>query len=92
MLVCVMKRLFTLKPGGLVTWDGFTVDETDADVEAGCLPFTVDTGLGVADTEPNRCGTSVLIGGTEAGEEEIVAAASSMEPKVTGDAATIQNP
>ncbi len=75
-----------------MTWcvDGFTAEETDAEDEAGCLPFTVEIGLGVAETEPNAFGTSVFMGGTEAGEEEIVAAASSMEPNVTAEATCVE--
>jgi hypothetical protein len=83
----VMNKLFTSKGAGVLVTGGaalgFTFAETDADDDADCLPLTADTVVGVALREPNVFGTSVFMGGTEAGEEEIVADASSMEPKVT---------
>jgi hypothetical protein len=51
--------------------------------EGEALPFTGE--FVAAGTDPNDFTPSDLIGGTEAGEEDIGAAASSMEPKVTAE-------
>lgn len=45
--------------------------------------MTAGTEVVVAVTEPKALGASGFIGGTEAGEEDIGAASSSIEPKVT---------
>ena len=57
--------------------------EVDADCEGDGLPFTAGNDVGCAVTEPNVLGASDLMGGTDAGEEERGAVASSIEPKVT---------
>ena len=63
--------------------DGFAVDDTDVEEEVDGLPLTVDIGVAVAVTDPKLLGASDFIGGTEAGEEDIGADVSSIEPKVT---------
>lgn len=65
--------------------DGFADADTevDADCEGVGLPFTAGIVVGCAVTVPNVLGASDLIGGTDAGEEERGAEASSIEPKVT---------
>jgi len=64
--------------------DGVDEDEdptetTEGLVDIGDFPFTGAT----AGTVPNDLTPSDFIGGTEAGDEDIGAAASSIEPKVT---------
>lgn len=76
-----MNKLLTSK-FGFVDDAGFADDETDADDEADGLPLTVGSEVGVATTDPKLFGASVFIGGTEAGDDDIVAVASSIEPKV----------
>ena len=63
--------------------DGFAVEDTDADDVVDGLPFTAETGVGAAVTLPKLLGACVFIGGTEAGEEEIGAESSSIDPNVT---------
>ena len=72
---------------GWVEVDGFAVDDTDVDEDVDGLPLTADMGVDAAVTEPNILGASDFIGGTEAGEEDIGADASSIEPKVTEEPA-----
>lgn len=57
--------------------------DVDADCEGDGLPFTAGSVVGCAVTEPNVLGASDLMGGTDAGEEDSGAEASSIEPKVT---------
>lgn len=91
-LLLVIKRLLTLKLGFVadgVDEAGFVDAETDADEDEDTdgLPFTA-TCAGVAATLPKIFGASVFIGGTVAGDEDIVADESSMEPKVTEEPKT----
>ena len=64
--------------------------DVDADDDGAGLPFTAGNGVDCAVTEPNVLGASDLIGGTEAGEEDNGAEASSIEPKVTAEPANKQ--
>ena len=70
---------------GCAEVDGFAVDDTDVDEDVDGLPLTADIGVDAAVTEPNILGASDFIGGTEAGEDDIGADASSIEPKVTDE-------
>lgn len=83
-----MNKLLTSKLGFVAEGAdgaGFVNAETDEEEEDTCgLPFT-GTSAGVAATLPNIFGASVFIGGTEAGEEDIGADVSFIEPKVTGE-------
>ena len=67
---------------------GFATGVEDAvfDNEAAAgLPLTGWAEVGVAGTVPNDFTPSVLMGGTEAGDEDIGAETSSIEPKVTAE-------
>lgn len=94
-LLLVINRLLTSKVGFVGAGDaaGFVDAETDAeeDEETGGLPFT-GTDAGAATTLPKALGASVFIGGTEAGEDDIVADESSMEPKVTEEPVEAHKP
>ena len=72
---------------GCAEVDGFAVDDTDVDEDVDGLPLTADIGVDAAVRVPNVLGASDFIGGTEAGEEDIGADASSIEPKVTEEPA-----
>lgn len=67
--------------------DAAGVDEAVFDIDAAeGLPLTgACAEVGVAGTVPNDFTPSVFIGGTEAGDEDIGAETSSIEPKVTAE-------
>jgi hypothetical protein len=81
------KSFFTSNFG--VEVEGLADADTDAnaDADGAGLPFTAASWEGCAVTDPNVLGASDLIGGTDAGEEDNGAEASSIEPKVTAEPA-----
>lgn len=77
------KSFLTSNLGCEAEEGGFAVEDTDVDEEVDGLPFTADTGVEAAVTLPKVLIASDFIGGTEAGEEDIGAESSSIDPKVT---------